>query len=310
MTLFCWRRFWLWLLVFFLSACGGGGNGNQGAPTAAELRAQETDAPVVTGDVATDGFNWFNFRRQQAGLPALKRNSTIDLAATAHANYQQANNVVTHDEIPGQTGFTGAGSLQRLRAAGLELNPSGYTDGEVIAATDGKDGFSAAEGLMAAIYHRFVILQPVFNEAGAGTATRVGGYTWLNVNFILNQRSSIDTGQLIVWPYAQQKSVRVNFFSDQESPDPVPQRDEVGYPVSVHADMNADLQVGSFTIRPSGEATLATRQLDGSTDPETPKSAAAIIPLTVLRTGTRYEVEFIGTVDGIAVNRSWSFTTR
>ncbi len=308
MTLFCWRRIWLWLFVFFLSACGGGGN--QGAPTAAELRAQEADAPLVTGDVATDGFNWFNFRRQQAGLPALKRISTIDLAATAHANYQQANNLVTHDETPGKPGFTGADSMQRLRAAGLELNPSGYTDGEVIAANDGKDGFSAAEGLMAAIYHRFVILQPVFNEAGAGTATRAGGYTWLNVNFILNQPSSKDTGQLIVWPFAQQKSVRVNFFSDQESPDPVPQSDEVGYPVSVHADINADLQVGSFTIRPLGEAALATRQLDGRTDSETPRSAAAIIPLAVLRTGTRYEVEFIGTVDGIAVNRSWSFTTR
>ena len=310
MTLFFRRRFWLSLFVFFLSACGDGGNGNQGAPTAAELRAQETDAPVVTGDVATDGFNWFNFRRQQAGLPALKRNSTIDIAATAHANYQQANNVVTHDETAGLTGFTGAGSLQRLRAAGLELNPSGYTDGEVIAATDGGDGFSAAEGLMAAIYHRFVILQPVFNEAGAGTATRVGGYTWLNMNFVLNQPGSKSTGQLIVWPYSQQKSVRVNFFSDQESPDPVPQRDEVGYPVSVHAAMNTDLQVGSFTIRPSGEAVLATRQLDGRTDQETPKSAAAIIPLAVLRAGTRYEIEFIGTVDGIAVNRSWSFTTR
>jgi hypothetical protein len=90
----------------------------------------------------------------------------------------------------------------------------------------------------------------------------------------------------------------------------VPQSDEVGYPVSVHADMNTDLQVGSFIIRLSGEAVLATRQLDGSIDPETPKSVAAIIPLAVLRAETRYEVEFIGTVDGVAVNRSWSFTTR
>lgn len=299
----------LLLLVFLLAACGND-SGNSSAPTSTELRAQEVGAPVITGDVATDGFNWFNFRRQQAGLTTLKRNSSIDRAAAAHAHYQQTNNVVTHDETPGQPGFTGADSLQRLRAAGLQLNPSGYSDGEVIAATGGSDGFAAAEGLMAAVYHRFIILQPVFNEAGAGTATRIGGYTWLNVNFILNQPASTKTARLIVWPFPQQQNVRVNFFSDQESPDPVLQNDEVGYPVSVHADMEANLQVTSFTIRPAGGVPLATRLLDANTDPETPTSAAAIIPLAVLSAATNYEVEFIGTLDGSVINRRWMFTTR
>lgn len=309
MTRFCRHQHLALLFVFCLSACGGD-IGKQNTTTAAQLQAQEFNAPVVVGDVATDGFNWLDFRRQQAGLAALKRNSMIDRAAGAHANYQQANNIVSHLETAGLPGFTGADSLQRLRTAGLVLNPSGHTDGEVIAATDGSDGFSAAEGLMAAIYHRFVILQPVFNEAGAGAATRAGGYTWLNVNFILNQPGSTNTARLIVWPFSQQKNVSVNFFSDQESPDPILQSDEVGYPVSVHADINADLQVISFTIRPTGGAALATRLLDRSSDPETPASAAAIIPLMVLLAATRYEVEFTGTVNGIAVNRSWSFTTR
>jgi hypothetical protein len=113
-----------------------------------------------------------------------------------------------------------------------------------------------------------------------------------------------------MWPYPQQKNVIVNFFSDQESPDPVPQSDEVGYPVSVHADIGAVVLVDSFTIRPTGEATLDTRLLAAVSDPETPRSAAAIIPLLPLRAATSYEVEFIGTVDGVAVNRRWSFVTR
>lgn len=303
------RHYLTLLLALMLSACGGD-SGYSHAPSASQLQAQEIHAPALTGDVARDGLNWFNFRRQQAGLLALKRNSTLDGAARNHANYQQANNVVTHDEIAGKIGFTGVDSQQRLRAAGFQFNPAGYSDGEVIAATAGRDGFSAAEGLMAAIYHRFAILQPVFDEAGAGTAMRDGGYTWLNLNFVFNQPSSLRTGRLIQWPAAQQKNVSVNFFSDQETPDPVVQRDEVGFPVSVHADINAFLSVDSFTIRPAGAAPLPTRLLVTSNDPETPHSAAAIIPLMPLLGATSYEVEFVGAIDGIAVNRRWTFTTR
>ncbi len=296
-------------LALMLTACGGD-NGSSHAPSASQLQAHESNAAALTGDVATDGLNWFNFRRQQAGLPALRRNSTLDRAARAHASYQQANNVVTHDEIAGQAGYTGADSQQRLRAAGFQFNPSGYSDGEVIAATSDRDGFSAAEGLMAAIYHRFVILQPVFDEAGAGTATRDGGYTWLNLNFVFNQPSSTQTGRLIHWPASQQKNVSVNFFSDQETPDPVAQRDEVGFPVSVHADINAFVSVDSFTIRLAGAVPLPSRLLVTASDPDTPHSAAAIIPLMPLSPATSYEVEFVGAVDGAAVNRRWTFTTR
>lgn len=296
-------------VVLMLAACGAD-NGSNHAPSASQLQAQESSAPALSGDVATDGLNWFNFRRQQAGLPALRRNSTLDRAARAHANYQQANNVVSHDETAGQIGYTGADSQQRLRAAGFQFNPSGYSDGEVIGANAGRDGFSAAEGLMAAIYHRFVILQPVFDEVGAGSASRDGGYTWLNLNFVFNQPSSTRTGRLIHWPASQQKNVSVNFFSDQETPDPVAQRDEVGFPVSVHADINAFVSVDNFTIRPAGAALLPTRLLVNASDPDTPRSAVAIIPLMPLLSATSYEVEFVGTVDGIAVNRRWTFTTR
>lgn len=313
MTSFCRlqraRYFLVLPIALILTACGGE-SGDSHAPSASQLQAQESNAPALTGDVATDGLNWFNFRRQQAGLPALKRNSTLDRAARAHASYQQVNNVVTHDENAAQPGYTGAESQQRLRAAGFQFNPYGYSDGEVIAATAGRDGFSAAEGLMAAIYHRFVILQPVFDEAGAGTATRDGGYTWLNLNFVFNQPRSTQTGRLIHWPGSQQKNVSVNFFSDQETPDPVAQRDEVGFPVSVHADINAFITVDSFTIRPAGAAPLPARLLVTASDPETPHSAAAIIPLMPLLGATGYEVEFVGAVDGVAVNRRWTFSTR
>ena len=52
-----------------------------------------------------------------------------------------------------------------------------------------------------------------------------------------------------------------NFFSDYEAPDPVAGQNEVGYPVSVHADISAVLTVQSFTIQPRGGAALTTKLL-------------------------------------------------
>ena len=81
----------LWLIVL-LGACGGD-SGHDDLPGAAQLRAQEAAAPMVSGDVATDGLTWFNFRRQQAGLPLLLRDPVLDAAASAHSNYQLINQI-------------------------------------------------------------------------------------------------------------------------------------------------------------------------------------------------------------------------
>jgi uncharacterized protein YkwD len=319
----------LLLSVCLLSACGGGSSvgsstvsstGNTAGDTisyasnnltsVSALSTQEPGAPIVTGNVARDGLNWFNFRRQQAGLPALIRNATMEQASMAHALYQKANNILTHSETPGLSGFTGVNNLDRMQAAGLLINPNGYAVGEVIAASTQQDGVALAENLVTAIYHRFLVFQPNYNEAGTGAATRLGGYTYLGMNIMLNQPAPTQTGRLVTWPFAQQKNVTPNFFSNQESPDPVPLLNEVGYPVSVHADLRANVAVNSFTIRTAGGAPLATRLLSAATDSNTSHSAAALIPLAPLLAATTYDVEFTGSVDGSAVSRQWSFTTR
>ena len=310
-----WQRLPVWLLVL-LGACGGETN-NDGLPGAVQLRAQEAAAPMVSGDVATDGLTWFNFRRQQAGLSLLLRDPILDAAANAHSNYQLLNQSVTHEQKFGRPGFTGAEAPDRLQAAGFPLTTASLADGEVIAATSRSDGFAAADGLITAIYHRYLILEPRFSEAGSGAATRPGAYSWLTVNFVaLRQGGGLGKGQLVVWPPADQRNVRPNFYSDQETPDPVPHHDEVGYPVSVHADFTSVLKVTRFTLRErtqSGNSfspSLAVRQLDSTSDRDTPPSAAAIVPLLPLRSGVVYDAEFAGMVDGQPVQRQWSFRTR
>ena len=312
------------LTAALIAGCGGGGDGGTTASeqsgngasnttsTPAALLA-EAGAPQATGNMATDGLNWFNFRRQQMGLATITRNTQIDTAALNHSNYQALNDTITHDEVSGRRGFTGVSVLDRLRAAQFSVPASNYAYGEVISSTPDTNGFNAAEDLIAAIYHRFVIFEPKFLEAGAANVTAGSGYTYFTTDFATRtlSRNGLGDGKLVVYPFSNQQNLPTVFYSDQEQPDPVPDRNEVGYPVSVHADITSTLTVQSFTIAPRGGAVLATRLLKAENDSEiTEPSVAAIIPLAVLQPQTRYDVHFTGSVDNLPVNLSWSFTTR
>ena len=310
------------LMVILVAGCGGGGGGsgdNAVAPASvtdnSNVPATITDvgAPPATGDMATDGFNWFNFRRQQMGLAALARNTQIDRAASNHSNYQALNDTITHDEVAGKRGFTGVSVLNRLQAAQYQFPASNYAYGEVISATADTNGVSAAEDLIAAIYHRFVIFEPKFLETGAASATAGSGYTYFTTNFATRtlDQGGLGAGRLVTYPFKDQQNLPVVFYSDQEQPDPVPDRNEVGYPVSVHADITSVLTVQSFTINPHGGAALTTKLLRYGTDPEINRpSVVSIIPLAVLQAQTLYDVRFVGSVDGVPVTLAWSFKTR
>ncbi|MDY7576566.1 CAP domain-containing protein [Actimicrobium sp. CCI2.3] len=302
-------------LLFFLTACGGGNNASAPAPagdTTTQLLA-EPGTPTLTNDTATDGYNRLNFRRQQMGLGVLTRNANVDLAARGHSNYQKVNDKITHVQVAGKPGFTGVGVAERLTAANYVFTSTrGYAFGEVIAASANLAGATNVEDLITAIYHRFVIFEPKFLEAGAGSdGFSATGYNFLTVNFTANGLGpGLGKGKFAVYPSANQTGVTTVFYSDQELPDPVPNQNAVGYPVSVHADIDAVVTVQTFTISPRGGQALATRLLINSTDPETPSSAAAIIPSAELSAATTYDVKFVGTVSGLAADRIWSFTTR
>ncbi|WP_343732654.1 CAP domain-containing protein [Duganella sp.] len=296
-----------------LAACGGGGGDTSavtGPPTTNPPVTQEPGAPTLTGNTATDGYNWFNYRRAQAGLSTLARNARIDTAAQGHSDYQRINRTITHEQTQGLGGFTGVSLTDRLKAAGYVLSGS-YSAGEVISATTSGSGFYQAEELITAIYHRFVIFEPVFKEIGTGAATIPGSYTYFTADFAaVNGLSGLGAGRFIVYPVSNQTGVPANFFSDSESPDPVPNQNEVGYPISVHADSGSLVTVQNFTVTPRGGTALSTRLLSAAAGTSQTTSAAAIVPLVPLKSATVYDVSFSGTVGGVAVSRSWSFTTK
>ncbi|MBI1891334.1 MAG: CAP domain-containing protein [Burkholderiales bacterium] len=307
-------RFAVIFLIGLVSACGGGDSGSSGSSLQAgpgSSGAGELNAPQASGNTATDGLNWTNFRRQQLGLSVLARAPRIDAAAQGHSDYQRLNNVITHEQAQGKPGFTGVNLLDRLTAANYHFTQNAYAYGEVISASGNASGANASEDLIAAIYHRFVMFEPRFREAGAGAATGSSGYTYFTLNLAADGLGQgLARGQFVVYPADGQSNLPVNFFSDNETPDPVPDRNEVGYPVSVHANVDAEVVAGNFTIRPRGGDVLAVRRLTRGEDANTPRSVAAIVPLAPLRPGTTYDVQFTGAVDGISATRNWSFTTR
>jgi uncharacterized protein YkwD len=307
-----------------LAACGGGGGSSSmdsgpvavtpqpATPAPPVVVTPPPGAPTAVGNTAIDGRNWLNYRRGQVGVAALTESVLINRAAQAHSDYQKLNNEITHDEVVGKPGYTGSDLLKRLNTAGYSFANNSYAYGEVISAATNNSGFYMAEELITAIYHRFVIFEPQFKEIGAGSATTSQSYTYFTADFASNNGygAGIGRGNVVTWPYNGQTAVTPNFFSDYEAPDPVAGQNEVGYPVSVHADITAVLSVTSFTIQPRGGSVLSTKLLQHSSDAETPASAAAIVPLSVLRGATTYDVSFSGTADGIAVTKNWSFTTK
>lgn len=305
-----------------LAACGSGGSDSPAAPVAggtavapapsapAPTPTPGASAPAATGNIALDGRNWINYRRAQARVPVVSENAQINNAALGHADYLRVNNLLAHDQETGRQGFTGVSLGDRLNAAGYTLDRGrGYVFGEVISGANNGSGFFMAEELITAIYHRFVIFEPMFQEIGTGAASSSTGYHIFTADFASRNGfgPGIARGSIVTWPVDGQTQVAANFFSDTEQPDPVPNRNEVGYPVSVHTNIDAALAVRSFTLRPSGGSELQVlRVLPLAED----KSAASIVPLLPLLAATTYEVNFNGTVNGAAVTRAWSFTTR
>jgi len=308
-----------WALV----ACGGSGSGSDsnGSASAANGVAQSTgfsgqdaSSPILTNNIPTDGFNWINYRRKQAGIGVLAHNNMLDRSSQAHSDYQRMNNIVTHDEDPSKAGFTGVTVENRVQAAGYTLVRD-YASGEIIAATTNSSGFYMAEQLVTAIYHRFVMFEPLFKDMGSGAATTSANYIYFTTNLGATRGYSagLPSHTIVTWPFNGQTGVEPSFLSDYEEPDPVPDKgvNEVGYPISVHANLTETVVVQSFTVHARGGANLSTRLLVQGLDKNTNMaSVAAIVPMSRLAANTIYDVSFTGTVGGAPVTRAWSFTTK
>lgn len=297
-------RFAACLLLATLTAGAQAGEARVWNPYYREPAAQRAS----TADHETAALRQANLRRGQIGLPALTLNAQIAAAAAGHSAYLATHNLTGHYQSASQypAGFTGTTAGDRLDAAGYPWR----LYGEVISFGPAT-GTTGVESLIEAIYHRFGLFDPGADEAGAGFVTDHPAYgKVLTINLGSQQvpATGSPAGWVGAYPYDGQTGVQIDFYSDQESPDPVAGANRVGYPVSIHVGYGKRLSVSSFTLATAAGTNVPVTLLPSTGDSHVPASAAAIIPLSPLTPGQTYRASFSGSTDGAPMTRSWQFT--
>jgi uncharacterized protein YkwD len=311
------------MAIVALAGCGGGSGGGSSstsstAPVVETPPVIVTPAPVVTVPALVtaapassytarhlETFETVNRHRLACGFGALTQNTRLDAASNAHAAYIQANGrVVTHDEVRGQPGFTGATPGDRTAAAGYVGTTSEGISLQGVTVV--LSGAAKALILLSAPYHAIDMLAG-WRDVGLATSSNdlVISYG-VQTGVPLQTASGIRT-------FPCDGVTGVPFASGGESPNPFPTRPadfNWGMPVVVVG--SGALRISAAAITgPGGSVSLAAVYADGQTaDPQgrCKGSVACVIP-DVLAQNTKYDVVLTGTHDGVPFERKFSFTT-
>jgi len=298
-----------------------------------------------------DALVYLNQLRLAAGMKPLLQDVQLDQAAQAHADYLRLNHFTGHGESPTLAGFTGQSPSDRALAAGYPSNHVSenihYQQGDIVASEAAK---IAVDGLMTAIYHRFGFLSFDIDRVGVGYSADARNS--VTVFVMANQGeakacSSITTGQpngmfytrvcadakkkipsiewqqakqavrhgqpaWVLWPYDGAKDVDPAFSN--ESPDPLPDLDISGNPISINInpDYGDEVKVIDFTLYDNSGRKLDARLLNQHSDPNHKFNArqVSLFPLQRLQWNSTYQAAIDMDVAGKREHITWSFRTR
>lgn len=355
------------LLAALLTACGGGGSGANPSPTytascadgstrsstislaAAQglcLATKPVDstsnnltgyAPILKTQPPDPGYvdaqkvvyDVFNKARGDCGFGYMTRNTKLDQAAIAHANYAVVNNYNGHYEVAGKDGFTGVDPWARMTAAGYANHAPGSSEVAnsvwVYRPSERNTAIiTAATQLLTAPYHMAGILGsvghsdigigiPIDVDAGAGY---LKGYLVANLGTPLGTRQqSLPEGDVRTYPC--EGTSGTSYQLTGEDPNPVPGRflltNPIGQPIFVMAARGHTLTIVDVTLTgPDGRSLAVLPILNSTTD----KSGrfiephyAAIMPDKPMLPMTKYNVLITGRDNNTPFTRQFSFTT-
>jgi uncharacterized protein YkwD len=251
-----------------------------------------------------------NEHRRAAGVPPLAADPQVQAAAQSHAQYMADTGQLSHAQAQRTSPHYSGDSLEdRLRKAGVEFARSG----EAVGLASQSSPSVVVDDLMNTVYHRLLLLSAGFTRAGAGVARGPAGgldATYVAIDFVAApQAAGGGASGVAVYPADNQRDVPGEFDPASETPNPFPQQELVGQPVSVQAGADARLVVDDFRLSAAGQPPLEATVLTQSNDMQMPEWAAVLVPLQPLVPGTTYEARFSGTIGGSTVERTWRFAT-
>ena len=254
--------------------------------------------------------NEVNRFRALAGLQPVRTSAIIQHSALAHAFYTlfngaspQVRDLGIHKESSGTPGFTGVNVLNRAEHAGY----AAHSMAEVI--THRQDATAAVTDWIDSVFHRIPLLRADLLELGYGDAY-LGPLSIQVMDLSYRERT---TGRIVLYPAPDQNDVPPAFFGN-EIPDPLEKAGvnnaayPVGYPITATFDRLSKVQVLSWHLRDS-----RGKELPGAVlKPDNPEmeNSFAFMALSPLAEGATYSMELRGSINGVAFQRSWHFTTR
>jgi len=326
--------FALWVLLFI--GCGG--------TTSEDTYTGDNNTTYISNvseENVSTALEYLNTLRQKAGMIRFSEDPNLTTAAKNHAYYLYVNHTSGHEEEEDKEGFTGQWPSDRAVYAGFLSK-----DVSENVSVGQSDYMHSIDALFSAIYHRFGFLTTSRDLIGIGIVDK--DYVYDMGNSLLNELCShendvtgayylhvcanddiiIDTDdydgakdnfrkqnpQIILWPYKDAQDIPPVFYN--ESPDPLPDYNVSGYPVSIKFNeyyFDGNITLKSFKLYDKdGYEITDTRLLDQSSDPNSEFSEYeyALFPLQRLDWNTTYSVSAVYEYNGSEYTLNWSFKTR
>jgi hypothetical protein len=277
-----------------------------------------------------------NAHRARIGVAPARMAAAVNLGAQAHAEYDILHHG-GHREIPGNPGFTGTSSSDRVSLFGLRRSC-----GEVMVGLGGPAAVvdfgpeQAVEFWLQSVYHRNPLLRYGVPVIGFGRAVRgEAEVVEADVLDLCEHLDPVPEARLIhTFPADGQTEVPLLFIPGTESPNPLPNhRGEVGYPVSLYIAQPKGPATGERGDRDRSNRPQRAQQAMRITTAEIRDPAGQSLPVTVLdatdpagliapdemfviaeqpfRMNRRYSVHVAGSDSrGLPFDQRWSFTTQ
>lgn len=323
-----------------LAGCGGGGGGGGSTapapapvptptpPDANALQTSVSPGSYAAGSFELTAFTALNAARTAIGVGQLAESALLNQAAKNHADYLvarlQAGEFfsVNHTQSAGKSLFTGATPADRIAFAKYPALGS-TEDLTSIVQIDGVQsvpGEVAINSLLSAPYHRLSLLDGM-RDVGIGHAeVRLAGEGGLNHVLVTNaaiaqgKQAQLPAADWVgTWPADKATGVMYSFGGEDPNPIPTNLGACAGYPVSVHVRDGLILQTQTFTLVETVGGAAVSVQLSTKETDKNPlfarPHAAYIIPFKPLKLNTQYSARFVGSKNGVAIDKSWTFTT-